>query len=323
MDPTTIPPQTTTTSGGGDNDGPKDLTTIIKRKRTKRQRPTNILTLSSTSSTAFHPSPSSSSDFPAGSTTTEDEDTANCLILLSRGQNIYTMQTNNIGESSSGYKFNSKRYIQTTSHEGNGIYVYECKTCSRTFSSFQALGGHRASHKKHNEFDKRKSPYISDEDEEPSQPRKNNYPSSSLSLQLNHTNKFISCKVHECSICGAEFNSGQALGGHMRRHRGNINMNITAVSAAADTGTNTTLSLVPYTVVASVVMDDHRDYQKSTDDGLCLNLDLNLPAPPEISVGVSDQDQHGESSFKFSTNQNKKQPTVHLSATPTLVDCHY
>ncbi|MFS7957613.1 putative transcription factor C2H2 family [Helianthus anomalus] len=326
MDPTTT---TTTTSGGDNNDGPKDpTTTIIKRKRTKRQRPTNILTLSSTSSTAFHPSPSSSSDFPAGSTTTEDEDTANCLILLSRGHNIYTMQTNNIiGESSSGYKFNSKRYIQTTSDEGNGIYVYECKTCSRTFSSFQALGGHRASHKKHNEFDKRKSPYnISDEDEEPSQPRKNNCSSSSLSLQLNHTNKFISCKVHECSICGAEFNSGQALGGHMRRHRGNINMNmnmnITAVSAA-DTGTNTMLSLVPYTAVASVVTDDHRDYQKSTDDGLCLNLDLNLPAPQEISNGVSDQDQHRESSFKFSTNQNKKQPTVHLSATPTLVDCHY
>ena len=31
-----------------------------------------------------------------------------------------------------------------------------------------------------------------------------------------HTHRL---RVHECSICGAEFASGQALGGHMRRHR--------------------------------------------------------------------------------------------------------
>ncbi|KAG6476913.1 zinc finger protein ZAT12-like [Zingiber officinale] len=67
--------------------------------------------------------------------------------------------------------------------------VFECKTCSRKFTSFQALGGHRASHKK---------PKIaaSDGGWEAARPR-----------------------VHECSICGLEFAIGQALGGHMRRHR--------------------------------------------------------------------------------------------------------
>lgn len=67
--------------------------------------------------------------------------------------------------------------------------VFECKTCSRQFTSFQALGGHRASHKK---------PKIaaSDGGWEAARPR-----------------------VHECSICGLEFAIGQALGGHMRRHR--------------------------------------------------------------------------------------------------------
>ncbi|CAA6662589.1 unnamed protein product [Spirodela intermedia] len=29
-------------------------------------------------------------------------------------------------------------------------------------------------------------------------------------------------RVHHCSICGSEFASGQALGGHMRRHRSAI-----------------------------------------------------------------------------------------------------
>ncbi|XP_031112205.1 zinc finger protein ZAT12-like [Ipomoea triloba] len=54
--------------------------------------------------------------------------------------------------------------------------VYECKTCRKKFHSFQALGGHRASHKR---------------------PR---MPSE---------------KKHVCTVCGLEFERGQALGGHM------------------------------------------------------------------------------------------------------------
>lgn len=75
------------------------------------------------------------------------------------------------------------------------IRVFECKTCNRHFSSFQALGGHRASHKK---------PRFKVGDGD----NKNNNPS----LLLEH-------KTHECSICGLGFSIGQALGGHMRRHR--------------------------------------------------------------------------------------------------------
>ncbi|KAG6605483.1 Zinc finger protein ZAT11, partial [Cucurbita argyrosperma subsp. argyrosperma] len=67
--------------------------------------------------------------------------------------------------------------------------VFVCKTCNREFSSFQALGGHRASH------------------------RKPKFPSDTSQ------NNAIKSKPHECSICGLEFPVGQALGGHMRRHR--------------------------------------------------------------------------------------------------------
>ncbi|CAL4910650.1 unnamed protein product [Urochloa decumbens] len=66
--------------------------------------------------------------------------------------------------------------------------VFVCKTCNRVFPSFQALGGHRASHKK---------PRL-DGDGDPS---------------------LAKPKLHGCSICGLEFAIGQALGGHMRRHR--------------------------------------------------------------------------------------------------------
>jgi DNA-directed RNA polymerase subunit RPC12/RpoP len=73
----------------------------------------------------------------------------------------------------------------------NNKTLFECKTCNRKFSSFQALGGHRASHKK-----------LKIDSEE------------ALNKVMN-----IKPKMHECSICGQEFKLGQALGGHMRRHR--------------------------------------------------------------------------------------------------------
>lgn len=75
--------------------------------------------------------------------------------------------------------------------------VFECKTCNRQFPSFQALGGHRASHKKPRLMG---LDNLNDHEQEELSPPKP--------------------KVHECSICGLEFAIGQALGGHMRRHRG-------------------------------------------------------------------------------------------------------
>ncbi|GFQ01968.1 zinc finger protein zat12 [Phtheirospermum japonicum] len=74
--------------------------------------------------------------------------------------------------------------------------VFTCKTCDKQFTSFQALGGHRASHKK---------PRLAAGDDQP---------------------PFFAAKPksHECSICGLEFPMGQALGGHMRRHRSTANI---------------------------------------------------------------------------------------------------
>ncbi|KAL8092262.1 hypothetical protein AgCh_034525 [Apium graveolens] len=86
--------------------------------------------------------------------------------------------------------------------------IFECKTCNRQFTSFQALGGHRASHKK---------PKLMAGDllqQVPTKP-----------------------KTHECSICGVEFALGQALGGHMRRHRAELEANSNSKDGASDTTT--------------------------------------------------------------------------------------
>ncbi|KAI3811609.1 hypothetical protein L1987_21335 [Smallanthus sonchifolius] len=88
-----------------------------------------------------------------------EDDMANCLMLLSR-----------VGES--GPASEPDR-------------LFRCKTCNKPFQSFQALGGHSASHKR-----------LKLNDVSPRKP-----------------------KTHECSVCGQEFAIGQALGGHMRRHR--------------------------------------------------------------------------------------------------------
>ncbi|KAE9590966.1 putative transcription factor C2H2 family [Lupinus albus] len=84
---------------------------------------------------------------------------------------------------------------------------FECKTCNRKFSSFQALGGHMTSHKRP-KFEAKET--IAQ--------------AKTLSLKLGNKPKF-----HKCCICGQEFSLGQALGGHMKRHRGAINEDISSI----------------------------------------------------------------------------------------------
>ncbi|KAH7512979.1 zinc finger protein ZAT11 [Ziziphus jujuba] len=102
-------------------------------------------------------------------------DLAQCLIMLSHG-----LQTK-----------------PTKQFTAGPAEIFECKTCNRRFPSFQALGGHRASHKK---------PRLVGEE-----PKNETKFGNRISVDKP--------KMHECSICGLEFAMGQALGGHMRRHR--------------------------------------------------------------------------------------------------------
>ncbi|KAL1553186.1 zinc finger protein ZAT5-like [Salvia divinorum] len=220
---------------------------IAKGKRTKRQRPNSPFSFTIT------PPPRAAASSEE-STTTEEADTARCLILLSQGLFIPTTK-------------NRRDAAATTSYTagGGGACMYTCKTCNRSFQSFQALGGHRASHKKPKN-EKRYAIFSDGEDFTSA----NKFSPTSLSLQLSSVSTTAttfcaaamkSPRIHECSYCGAEFASGQALGGHMRKHRG----------GGAPIGRS------PSNIREAIVVDE----EERKKGGNWLSLDLNLPAPDD------------------------------------------
>lgn len=272
--------------------GSNDQTHVIKGKRTKRQRLSSPLALTMASSSTSGEegegegdgggrvsdnsggvdrattSPTTSTDHEFAESTEEEEDMANCLILLAQGQSRKV----------------AVPAAAATSSKATGFYVYQCKTCYRCFPSFQALGGHRASHKRPKAVTEEKRTWALMEDEYD----QFNHNSTALSLQIPNRGLYSNnkSKVHECSICGAEFSSGQALGGHMRRHR--------------------TFTGPPPTMPMATSSPESQEAKKPRN---ILQLDLNLPAP---------EDDHRESKFPFAT----KEQALVFSASP-LVDCHY
>ncbi|CAM8983391.1 unnamed protein product [Rhodiola kirilowii] len=78
---------------------------------------------------------------------------------------------------------------------------YKCSVCDKEFGSYQALGGHKASH--------RKSLASGDISEEAA---------VGGGGSGGNGGNGGGGRVHECSICHKQFPTGQALGGHKRRH---------------------------------------------------------------------------------------------------------
>ncbi|XWS45160.1 hypothetical protein CRYUN_Cryun15aG0112800 [Craigia yunnanensis] len=121
-----------------------------------------------------------------GNPPTEEEYLALCLLMLAQGNTTRT---------------------SPSSAEKNSLNNYKCTVCKKAFPSYQALGGHKASHRKHGGADEHPTTTTTTAAATTTAVATNSPP-------MNNPGG----KTHMCSICYKTFSSGQALGGHKRCH---------------------------------------------------------------------------------------------------------
>ncbi|KAJ8452283.1 hypothetical protein Cgig2_006088 [Carnegiea gigantea] len=141
---------------------------------------------------------------------------------------------------------------------------FECTTCNKVFYSYQALGGHRASHKKLLGIKPSPETKLESGDGDFLSPPPHDHHDQHKLGQIgigSSSSTSVSMKVaqkHECPMCFRVFPSGQALGGHKRSHL------IAANSASTNTNTND-------------INKDCNVIEKSSSSEMREFLDLNLP----------------------------------------------
>ncbi|XP_044494848.1 zinc finger protein ZAT9-like [Mangifera indica] len=241
----------------------------------------------------------------------EEEDLANCLMMLSNAT-VDPLEAEPEESCASASKDEEQRrntmnFIAPIScrsmsmDKAKGVAtkgLFECKACKKVFNSHQALGGHRASHKKVKGCFAARLDHmddsLADEDHDvitheeffPTKSTSNYQFDHGTNTPLPSTSKRKS-KVHECSICHRVFSSGQALGGHKRCHW--------ITSNSPDTSSLAKFHKFHHDTIQRPKFIDN-------SDPLDLKLDLNLPAPDDNQAAAAARREHAKpSSFEVST----------------------
>ncbi|KAM5554769.1 zinc finger protein ZAT1 [Rosa sericea] len=151
---------------------------------------------------------------------TTEEDVAFCLMMLSRDkwkkQDKQQEEQDDQEEDAEVELYRSLddsdeseeqliKFQRTKSSRGK----YKCETCKKVFKSYQALGGHRASHKKI------KAAAAAAANPNPNRIVYEPEPDPEINRNAG-SSSFV--KTHQCPVCFRVFSSGQALGGHKRSH---------------------------------------------------------------------------------------------------------
>ncbi|XP_073271081.1 uncharacterized protein [Primulina huaijiensis] len=183
----------------------------------------------------------------------------------------------------------SRAYFDKAKGISNPKGLFECKACKKVFNSHQALGGHRASHKKVKGCYAAKQDQLDDNNTayDDMNTQQELLSSKSTSYHFEHGPTILvgaakrKSKVHECSICHRVFSSGQALGGHKRCHW--------ITSYSPDTSS-----------IAKFHIEPVHHHPPKIDDKSD-TLDLNVPAW-ENDMSTIRRDPHNPLSFEVSTD---------------------
>uniref|UniRef100_A0A0D9VZD2 C2H2-type domain-containing protein n=1 Tax=Leersia perrieri TaxID=77586 RepID=A0A0D9VZD2_9ORYZ len=183
----------------------------------------------------------------------EEENLALCLLMLARGGH---------------HRVHAPPPLAASASAAAVAAEFKCSVCGKSFSSYQALGGHKTSHRIKLPTPPA-APFLAPapiaavlppaaEDREP----------ATSSTAASSDGAATSNRVHKCSICHKEFPTGQALGGHKRKHY--------------DGGVGSGAGAASSTELLATVAAESEVGSSGNGHSAARAFDLNLPAVPEF-----------------------------------------